>query len=165
MKDNNIWLESDEKISLVFQSSPRVHISNLIWYIITFLILSAILDFFLSLYYINWNESFSLIVFFSIILISEMIRRNTNYYITDKRIIKKVDFKFSKYLKSFYFDDFSEIYVYSGFGFLFGYENLNMNRVGFINNFFNHVAIRGIDNHTIEKIFNVLEDVLVKKAR
>jgi len=155
------FLDSKEEVFMVFQSSPKIHISLIFWYFIYFLVAGAVLQFLLQFFLIEWNALFSMIVLFAIIICSEILRQKTQYYITDKRIIKSIDLGFYHGMDNFYFTDFSEIYLWTRYGWIIGYENFHMKRTGLLDNFFNHVKISGLEDYEAKKILDVLESILV----
>lgn len=156
MAKEDILLEPGEKISLVFQASPKMHISMWLWYAIGSALPILVLQYLFILDFVDWNIVFYAL-FLIVLLLSEYVRQNSHYYITDRRIIRSTNLKSFQGLKNYYLNDFSEAYVYTTWGRFFGYNNLHLCGKEFINNFFNHILIRGLDKITLDKIYPVLE--------
>ena len=159
---NNL-LKADEKELFTFQSSAKIHVSNFLWYIFGTMIFGAGLQLLLKYFALDWSAIHTTIVFIGVVSFSEMLRRKTEYCVTDKRIIRKTDLGFFENVTNFYYADFSEIYLWSRYGFIFGYDHLQMMRSGFMNDFFGHVTIPGLSNSDAQKILDILETILVDK--
>ena len=153
----------DEQIIYTFQSSPKIHLVNLIWYFFGTLLLGAALQLTLGYFAIGWQQSFILVPVAIICLIAEALRRATRYTITNRRVIKETNVLFLHSATDYYFEDFSRIYLYSKFGFIFGYDNLHFVRTEIVENFFGHVTISGLNRQEADKIISILEETLISK--
>lgn len=150
-------LNTNEKIKYVFQHSIKLHLYSLPSYFFLTIIFSVVTQVPAQIVGINWNSHLFYLPFFIIVIYFELMRRNTQYYVTNQRIIKEVSFLL-KEIKNFYFTEFTEIYTYSKWGTFLGYNNLHLKRKDFLSDFFNPVTIGGLDNNVADEILEVLVD-------